>query len=45
VQLLLKPLQQRGYIDYIGLGMYREWKKTEVPKSVMYEFGNNKIER
>jgi hypothetical protein len=28
------PLLQRqqGYIDYVGLDMYREWKKTEFPK-------------
>jgi hypothetical protein len=23
---------QYGYTDYIGLGMYREWKKIEFPK-------------
>jgi hypothetical protein len=21
-----------GYIDYVGLDMYREWKKIEFPK-------------
>jgi hypothetical protein len=34
-------------LRYVGLGMYREWKKTEFPKEYynLYEFGNNKIER
>jgi hypothetical protein len=27
------------------LGMYTEWKKTEFPKRIIYEFGNNKAER
>ena len=31
-------------LDCVGLGMYREWKKIEFPKSIIYEFGNNKIE-
>jgi len=25
--------------------MYREWEKIEFPKSIIYEFGNNKTER
>jgi hypothetical protein len=36
---------ETGKIDYIGLGMYREWKKIEFPKSIIYEFGSNKAER
>ena len=33
-------------MDYVGLGMYREWKKIEFPpKGIKYEFGNNKAER
>ena len=24
------------YIDYVGLDMYREWKKIEFPKGVLY---------
>jgi len=32
-------------LDYDGLNMYREWKKIEFPKSIIYEFGGNKIER
>jgi hypothetical protein len=31
-------------IDYVGLDMYREWKKIEFPMNE-YEFGSNKIER
>jgi len=23
--------------------MYREWKKMDFPKDIIYEFGNNKI--
>ena len=25
--------------------MYREWKKIEFQKGIIYEFGNNKTER
>ena len=25
--------------------MYREWKNIEFLKSIIYEFGNNKVER
>jgi hypothetical protein len=32
-------------LDYIGLGMYREWKQQNSKKSIIYKFGNNKIER
>jgi len=24
--------------------MYREWKKIEFPKNIIYEFGNNEAE-
>ena len=27
-----KPTITETEIDYVGLGMYREWKKTEFPK-------------
>jgi hypothetical protein len=33
------------YNDYVGSGMYREWKKVEFLKEYYNEFGNNKIER
>jgi hypothetical protein len=34
MQFLKTPLWQiqKGQIDYVGLGMYREWKKIEFPK-------------
>jgi hypothetical protein len=34
-----------GYIDYVGLDMYREWKKIEFQKNIVYEFGNNMTKR
>jgi len=32
-------------LDYVGLGMYTEWKKKNSQKSIIYEFGKNKAER
>jgi hypothetical protein len=45
--ILKKPTitETKGYIDYVGLDMYREWKKIEFPKSIVYAFGNKKTKR
>ena len=32
-------------MDYVGLGMYREWKKIEFTKNIIYELGYNKDDR
>jgi hypothetical protein len=31
-------LLKETYVDYVGLDMYKEWKKIECPKSIVYEF-------
>jgi hypothetical protein len=44
--MVKKPtITDRKRLNRLCLGMYREWKKIEFPKSIIYEFGNNKAER
>jgi hypothetical protein len=43
--IIWSTVTQRGYIHYVGLDMYREWKKIELPKGIVYEFGNKKTTR